>query len=120
MRNFSNEHVNFVWIANRRLPFDWKNPIGYIFAAIIAYLMAVNLLKFAATTLSAGITAVLFTKAILNDLKNYLTEINQNGIVEKYQAQATKQFCEFIQIDTLSKQLSTHLCQTIRHIFKDV
>lgn len=82
----------------------------------IGYLTTVNLLRFAATGLSAALTGVLFTNAILNDLKNYLIEINENGIVEENHVQATKQLCDFIQTDTLVKQL-TLLFQTYRSFF---
>lgn len=82
-------------------------------AVSLAYLTAANLFSFAATALSAALSGVLFTNAIINDLKNGLIEINENGTIEMNHVQATKQLCDFIQADTLVKQLSQFPIQTI-------
>lgn len=68
--------------------------------------MAANLFRFEATALSIALTGVLFTHTVINDLRKYLLEIDKNGNVKKNHVQATKELCDFIQMDTLIKQLS--------------
>lgn len=57
--------------------------------------------------LSAGIEALLFTNALMNDLKQYMIKINKNGKLKKNHSKATEQFTDFVQSYALLIQLSS-------------
>lgn len=90
----------------QRLPFNWKNPVGYAVAALIEYIMTVYLFLIATSILCAAFEGLLTTNAIINDLKGYLLEINGSGTSKKTHSKATEEFYDFIQIHSLLIQLS--------------
>lgn len=99
-------NVIFLLIFKCRFPFDWRNHLGYFVAVAIEYINCVILLLIAMCIFSIIFEAFLTVNAVINDLTNFLIEINENGKWAENHLQATEQLIEFVQIHTLLKQLN--------------
>lgn len=60
----------------KRLPFDWRNPVGYLIAAPFQYILLENPLRYLATMLSIGAGMFLFTISMTEDGKTDLRAAN--------------------------------------------
>lgn len=83
--------------------------MGYFVASVIIYINTVNLLLIAESLFTVVLGGVLFGSAVVNDLKNYLSEINERGKLNENHLQATEQLSDFIKLHSLMKQLSKRL-----------
>lgn len=88
-----------------RLPYDWKNPLGYSVAVAIQAVTAIYGLLFLVSLASVGTTTFFFTKALIRDINGLLRNINKNTKIEKQHGCILKQFSEFIQYHSDVKQL---------------
>lgn len=96
----------FLFFSKCWLPFDWKNPLGYAIAAFVQYIMTVYVFLIATSLLCAGFECLLIAITLVDDLKEYLIEINENGKLKKNQSKPLKQFADFVQFHSLVIQLS--------------
>lgn len=94
-----------LWLF-QRLPFDWKNPLGYLIAACLQYVMTKCFFIYVASLSSFGIGFYLFSMAMSEDMKLNLNSIKRDSKTRRHQSEAIKQLAKFVQIHTLSKQLS--------------
>lgn len=67
-----------------RLPFDWKNPLGYLVAVILQYIMALYCLMLAFCCVFHGIGCCLFFYTIVSkSVKDNLKQINENAAADQ-------------------------------------
>lgn len=91
---------------NCRLPFDWKNPIGYSFAVIIQYLLTARVLTFGAGAMALGYGTFLVLLSLAKDTEGDLNLINKSPKAKRDQTLILERLSEFIQNHSHAKQLS--------------
>lgn len=100
------------FIYTFRLPFDWRNPLGYTIAFIFQFILSMDLLI---TILSLTIYAIgtcLILMSLAEDIKCDLNSVKMNARHKKHSGNRLQMFVEFshlIQFHSSSKQLSTNL-----------
>lgn len=90
----------------RRIPFDWRNPLGFSIVIIIQYEMASKILRLTACALSFALGTFIFAVSLVNDIKNDLHAINEMTKQKKTQSNISKQLFKFMDIHSDVKQLS--------------
>lgn len=88
-----------------RFPFDINNPVGYLIAFTLQYIvfacMFINIACFAST----GIGSYMFAIGITKDVRSVLNPINDIGKTRQNQAEIEKQLSEFVVQHSLGKKL---------------
>lgn len=89
-------------------PFDWKNPAGYCVAVILEYLMTICISYFVGSLAILGISTYILMLAMIKDIKYRLYSINENAKADKNKnpTATVEQFSDFIQMHSMTKQLS--------------
>lgn len=91
----------FVW----RVPYDWKNPIGYLATTIYQYISLQQFLGFLGLSATFGIGSLLLGIAIVRTMKTLLKSANNSAISEKHNnLQALKMLNEFIELHAKMKE----------------
>lgn len=95
-----------MFVPNYRVPFNWKNPNGYLMAVLFEYVLTIYMFVFLECVLSLGITAFLFEVAVIEYLKNNLNSIkNKSSKSHEGQLKTIEKFSNFIEIHSMMKQL---------------
>lgn len=89
-----------------RLPFDWKNPIGYSFTICLQIVTVTFLLWFLASLLSLALGNLLFIWSFIKEWKCDLHSLNEMLKTEKFKADILKELTEFIRAHSNIKELS--------------
>lgn len=89
-----------------RFPFDWKNPIGYLIAVTLQYIMIMYMFFVISSMLSLGIGAFMFSVKAVDDVKMCMKSVNECAIVKGKQSKAFKRIAGYIQLHAYLKQLS--------------
>lgn len=95
-----------IWIENIRLPFDWKNPMGYMCASAIQFMVYVCMFSLMASLLSVGIGAFLFAVRATNDITANLKLINESTKTKQNLKNVPKYISDFVQYHGDVKELS--------------
>lgn len=93
-----------------RFPFDWKNPLGYLIAITIEYIMFIFVFLYGGGEVCFGIGSFLFSVAASTDIKADLKEIGMHGVLPENRKWTLYKLSNFIQVHAQLKQLS---CITI-------
>ena len=101
-----------------RFPFDWKNPVGYLIAVVLEYIIVSLALRYMGCFLGYGFGGYFFVMAIAKDLKSFVKSIGKSA--KKCQSTTSEQkilqnLCEFIRLHTSVKKLMKNL--TSNNIF---
>lgn len=75
----------------QRLPFDWKNPIGYLMAVALQIQIASVLIQYIETFLTLGFAGLLFIFSLVKDLINDLKRFNKTAKSKKSQLPTVKE-----------------------------
>lgn len=92
-----------------RFPFDYRNPIGYLFAFFLQYIALLNLFFYVCCMACIGIGFFMFIISITKDIKNNLRSINEHlkkSMSEHEKSEISTQFLDTIQFHAVAKQLS--------------
>lgn len=89
-----------------RLPFDWKNPLGYLVAVAATSIMASDPLHYMGCFLFLFYGVYMFSISIVKDLKGQLHSINKLARGKKCRADMYKKLSKFIRLHADIKQLS--------------
>lgn len=95
-------------MKSRRLPFDWKNPIGYFLAVALQYIVSTYIFFMAAGLTSFAIGIYLIGLAATKEIRNQIQEINKNLKTERDDDYIHRVFSIFTQWHSKLKQLSFH------------
>lgn len=99
------EIYNFL-IQNFRFPFNWHNPIGFLWAALIQYLMFVYIFFFIACSSTLAIAVYLFTTTATNDIQEKLHSVNETVERADEQSDISFEITNYIEYHSILKQLS--------------
>lgn len=91
-----------------RFPFNWKNPTGYLSAALVQYLLATFVFFIISCSATLAFAIYLFTETAANDIVHNLHTFNKNAESKKNQhlLLARTQLIELIDYHANLKQLS--------------
>lgn len=92
-----------------RFPFNWKNPIGYLFACSMEYIFISNICFAALYSTTFGVGSVFMLVWMNKDVKRDFSSINKAFTVKKNQMEFTKRFTEIIQFYFDTKQFSSNV-----------
>lgn len=93
-----------------RFPFDRNNPIGYLIAVVIEYIIIDYELLIVACTLGLGIGMYWFAISVAKEIKRILRSINIEAQTDEIPAIKVKiLFSEYIDTQAAIKQLSIYL-----------
>lgn len=106
---FEHTIIGFIFgsFNNKRFPFDWKNPIGYVVAIAYEYMGGVCTFFVAMAILKYAIVVYFFLFSMIDDIKCDLESINRNAKKKKTRMEVVKQFSEMIQFHWKVMELST-------------
>lgn len=96
-----------VHIYSIRFPFDWKNPVGFLMTAIIAYALFQHTLSCATYMVCYGIGMNFYIVSLIEDIKCHLNVINNNIRTEVNRIEISNQISEYLQLHSDSTQLSS-------------
>lgn len=99
-------YVHFTCLMVCRLPFDWKNPFGYLIAASFQYTVAVHAAIFLTCISTLGLGAFLFTIAVNKVCTQNSLVICKKAKYRKSQRHVLRRLLEFVQFHSSVKQLS--------------
>ena len=89
-----------------RFPFDWKNPIGYLMALALMYLVLKCLYFFGAVGSSLEITSYLLMMEFMKDVQNDIKLMNEIAKSNKNLSEMLKQLRVSIEFHSNMKKLS--------------
>lgn len=90
-----------------RIPYDWRNPIGYLVITLYHYISLQQICGFLGLGATLGVGALLLGITTIRDMKIVLKSTNNNAIAgEENKVQALKKLNEFIEIHGMVKELS--------------
>ena len=90
-------------------PFDSHSPIGYLIAFILECIILWHCFCLSLSTINYSIGIYQFAIASTKELKNYLDRIKENAKIKSKQFAMEKNITEFIESQTMAKQLSHDL-----------
>lgn len=104
---FCIKFVQYSLLLLKRFPFDYNNPIGYLFAVIVEYIIIGHEYFVIACTLGLGIGAFWFAVSATKEIRHTLNLIN-NEVKAKtnHSVELKILFSEFINAHATVKQLS--------------
>lgn len=88
------------------MPFDWRNPIGYLVAVIIQFIIVAYEFFVIACTLSLAIGAFWFAISATKEIKRIVNSIDENTEHKGGEEIMFKEFSTFIHMHSIVKQLS--------------
>lgn len=106
---FISVESNECFILIQRFPFDMNNPIGYLIAFALQYMLFACMFLNISCFASLGIGAYMFAIAGCKDSRGDICQMNArkvSKIAAKYQAKIMKQLSRFVLYHSQVKQLS--------------
>lgn len=101
-------YVNFLFVyMNFRLPFDWKNPSGFLIASILIFMLMLNTFMFMACELSTGIGTYVLVTSLTKDLKNNFSSFSQIVKSKSNAVKLMKQLIDLIQYHSTGKRFGS-------------
>lgn len=67
----------FLYFQIDRYPFDWRNPVGFVFATVLQTITMLYVNLLISTGLSAGVGVYMWAMSMAKDIKNNLNLINE-------------------------------------------
>lgn len=87
-----------------RLPFDWKNPFGFIIAIVLESIGIWFGVSFTACLVTFGIGSYLFEITFTKIIKRSLRNINHSAKKKKSKIELMKQLSDYIEHQTAEKR----------------
>lgn len=98
-----------MWNHFERLPFDWKNPVGYLIAVLCQCTLLINAFRYVACLMTLGIASYIYTFKLLDEALRILPAINDSvkkSKTHQQQQHTFKLLVNFIRLHADIKQLS--------------
>lgn len=89
-----------------RLPYDWKNPIGYLVALYLEWLYATYLFQYVACFVFLAFGVFMHAISFVEDMKRKLHSINEMAGDENSHKCMYPKLSRFIHLHAKAKQLS--------------
>lgn len=94
-----------LFLLLKRFPFDWENPLGYLIAIAVQYVVVAYECFAGACSLSLGIGLYWFVNSASKDFQRFLPSINDRAD-ESPSNELKMLFIEFVDAHVIIKQLS--------------
>lgn len=91
---------------SERLPFDWKNPMGYGIALVIQFIAVIFIFNVVGGVTSFGIGYYLFANATIKEFKSSIHLLEDSAKENGELLRALNRFAEFIEWHSILNQLS--------------
>lgn len=109
--------VCFLYVSNsKRLPFDWRTPIGYLAAVFLQVGFTICPFQYIGCFMFLAFGAHMLVTAIIDIMNDQLRTINNMANRKKYRKDLYGKLCEFIRLHADFKQLSQS-ARIERHIY---
>lgn len=90
-----------------RYPFDWKNPLGYLVAVTLQYIIIFHVFLLIFSAFSLGVGCFLLVISIMNQsMKSDLKLFNANAASDQNHLLTVKLVADFVEIHSFLKKLS--------------
>lgn len=100
-------HSNSKYRFFLRVPFDWKNPLGYSVVITFQYILTAHCLTLVFCDISFGIGCYLLLNSIIQDyVKIDLKLINKDAASNRNHSLAVKRVASFIETHSFLKKFS--------------
>lgn len=96
-----NKFINFF---NRRFPFDWKNPRGYLVASTLSFVLNMNVMFFLICDMCIGVGFYIFATVLTKDIKNDFKTAGVWFESEPNPTLLSKQFFDLIYFHSMMKR----------------
>lgn len=106
----------FNYFSHLRLPFDWKNPSGYLIAVCIEGIVSLPVLHYFAFIVSFGLGGYFFAIASVKDMKADMQSVNEAAKIK--QSDCLKHINEFAHLHANTIRLSIHSENSIKTFTK--
>lgn len=105
--NSTNDSFNYSMQSHdNRLPFDWKNPIGYLIVIVLQSVSSFLVLQFLTCMTICTLGSFLFAWSFAKDWKNHLQALHQMVHTKSSKTDILENLNEFIRSHSTEKQLS--------------
>lgn len=94
---------------NKRLPFDWKNPIGYLAAVTFQYSSLTLVFNFVAFVILFGLYAFFFILSITSEIRSILKAISNDAKFKRNEREAMHKIRGYIHTHSIAKQWENEL-----------
>lgn len=101
----TNKLSNFNYLSKKRIPYNWKNPTGYLVTVFLQIYLSVSTYRFVGCLNFIAFGAFMFSITPVKILKNELHAINGMARRKKFRKNMFKKLSEFIRSNALHKQL---------------
>lgn len=110
--------IHFFISDFKRLPFDWKNAVGYSIAFVLQFIVLMCLYHFASVSTAFEIGGYFLIMVLINDIENDFNLINTKAKAKRNESSSsssssgigiTTQFHVAIQFHSIVKKLSINL-----------
>lgn len=91
-----------------RFPFDCKNPVGYLVAIVLLYIMIFYMFFVIASMLSLGIGTFILAVLSTVEIKRYMNLVSEHAISKKNRSKSLQLLADFVDFHSGLKQLSKH------------
>lgn len=108
LHDFGFAQILIFFLNCQRLPFDWRNPQGYLFAIFIEFLVAFCVLSFIACFSTFAFGAFMFALSFVKDLIAEVNYINKCVRTKRSETKVLKRFVKSIALHADMKQLSVN------------
>lgn len=92
---------------NYRFPFDWRTPIGFVFAIILESFTILYANLLISCSLSSGVGVYMWGLTMTKDIKINLNSINEIVHSKNKRSKLSKRFNDTVHYHSVVKQLST-------------
>lgn len=89
-----------------RYPFNWKNPLGYLFAINVQYIAAIYCFTFTSCLILFGIGAFLVEVTMIADIKVDLKLIDEDALARTDRRMVLNRLGDFIRNHSTIKKFS--------------
>lgn len=95
-----------IFELHSRIPFDWKNPIGYFIAICLQCFVILCISHYFAFAVSIGVGGFSFMFAFAKDMRSDLRSLNKASNIKNSEKDCFKHFSEFVHLHSNGVQLS--------------
>ena len=88
------------------MPFDWRNPVGFVIAMSMLYIMFSCIMKIAACVIALAVGSYLYAIADSKCLQRILSAVDQSSQLKAERKHIRKQLVDLMQYHSNVKQLS--------------
>lgn len=106
---------HFYSFTTQRYPFDTKNPMGFLAANVILYVIVLVSIIILKCIVLLGVSTMPLLFPLTDDIKCELNAIQQSLKDKRHRSKMAKPLSQFVQFHSDTRQLSGNFSQMLRH-----